>query len=549
MISWSRIVRKLKQKWNGWWFISLIGAAVILLPILFIIGTLFTKANENWAHIRAYLLKDYVADSLSLVVLTGFFAAALGMSLAWLVTACDFPGRKVFRWALVLPLAIPPYIAAYTYSTMLSYTGIVQATLRNRFKITIDPAFISFTSMKAAVFTFTLFLFPYVYLIARSFLESQSASFIESARLLGRSPWAVFFRVALPLSRPALVGGAVLVVFEVLSDYAVTSYFGLYTITTAIFQTWFGLYDVDTAMRLAAWLMLIVIGLFFLERLLRLRRSYSLSVRSRPLAPIRLKGAGAACAFAFCFVVLSLGFLIPVVQLAAWAGLTFESVWKPSFVRLVLQTLYAAAIPTLLIAAAALAAANTARSRTWISFVLSKWLTAGYSIPGAIIAIGVLAFFLWLDERLLPLYAALGLGEDTLVLSLSLVMLITGYFIRFMAIGFNAVEAGYERIGVKYSEASRLLGHGAASTFFRIELPLLKGAVLSGVLLTFVEICKELPLSLLLRPFNFETLATKVYQYAGDEQIHEASIPSLIIIGISMLSVLMLHYSKRKVER
>ena len=538
--------RFVRKEFDGWWVISLWWAAVILLPFLFIFASWFREPNENWLQIKAYLLKEYTANTLWLVASTGLFSAFLGVSLAWLIAAYEFPLGRFFRWALALPLAIPPYIGAYTYSAMLSYTGVVQTTLRNEFGYAVPPHWFDLGSIKGAIFVFVLFLYPYVYLISRTFLESHSASYVENARLLGRRPLSVFFRIVIPLSRPAIVGGVVLVVYEVLGDYGVTSYFGVRTVTTAIFQTWFGMYDVGSAMRLAAWLMVIAVGVFILERLLRQGRMYHLGTQSRAMAKIRLKGKNAALAVATCFAVFALGFLIPVVQLIAWSGLTFDSVWSPSFWKTTVQTVGVAGGSTLIILAFSLVVANVCRKRSAFTYALSKWTTSGYAVPGAIIAIGILALFIWLDGLLAPLYAAMGLGKNPLVLSMSLTMLVFGYAVRFMATGYNALEAGFEKIGTKYAEAARMLNHGATVSFFKVDLPLLKGALLSGFILTFVEICKELPLALLLRPFNFETLATKTYQYAKDEQVMEGATPSLMIIAVSLLAVLMLHVAGRR---
>ena len=542
------VKRNIKKEFNGWWVISLVGAVVILLPILFIFSAIFQEPNENWLHIRQYLLSNYVANTLILVGLTSIFTAFLGVTLAWLIAAYDFPLRRFFRWGLILPLAIPTFIATYTYRTMLGFTGVIQSTLRNQFDYRINPEWLTVAGIPGAIFIFTLFLYPYVYMITRAFLESQSTSYIESARLLGRKPLSVFFRVVLPLSRPAIIGGTVLVIYEVLGDYGVTSFLGIHTISTAIFQTWFRMYDVDSAMRLAAWLMVIIVGIFILERLLRQRRRYHLSNKSRPLVPVKLKGFKGIAAFIYCGAVFLVGFLIPLVQLIAWAIMTFDKVWNSAFFTLIYQTLYVAIISTVMILILSVVVANINRSHSTFSFILSKSVTTGYSIPGPIIAIGVLAVFISLDNWLAPLYSYMRLGEAPLILSLSLIMLIVGYFIRFMATGYNAVEVGFEKVGTKYWEASRMLGLGVTKTFFKVDFPLIKGSIISGFVLTFVEICKELPLALLLRPFNFETLATKTYQYANDEQIYEASISSLLIIAISILSVVILQMIGKRVK-
>lgn len=519
---------------------------MIVLPILTILTSLLQQPNDNWAHIKQYLLKDYVLQSIWLVVFIGFFTCAIGVVLAWLVAAYDFPFKRFFRWALVLPLGIPPYIAGYTYAHMFSYTGSVQKAFR-AWGISVNPKYLDVMSAEGAMIIFSLFLFPYVYMITRAFLENQSASYIENARLLGRSPAVIFFRVALPISRPAIIGGVMLVVFEVLSDYGLTSYFGVYTISTAIFQTWFGMYDVDSAMRLAAWLLIGVVGLFLLERLLRIGSSYSsASGKAKPMVPIRLKGLKAVTAVLFCGIIFSLSFLIPLVQLIVWASWTFQEVFTSSFVRISMNSIFASLLATVIIMTSALIVANVNRIQGVFGLMIAKIVTTGYSIPGTIVAIGVLAVFISLDRLLIPLYHLWGLGESPLVLSMSLAMLITAYVIRFMATGYNAVESGYEKIGITYREASQLLGQGKTRTFLRVELPLIKEAAFSGFILTFVEIVKELPLTLLLRPFNFETLATKTYQYASDEQVFKASVPALFIIAISMISVYIVHQFGRR---
>ncbi|WP_394231940.1 ABC transporter permease [Niallia oryzisoli] len=543
------IKRKIKKEFNSWWIVSIVGAVVILLPILFIFSSIFHEPNENWLQIRQYLLKNYVLNTIMLVGFTGIFTAFLGVTLAWLVAAYDFPLKRFFRWGLMLPLSIPTFIAAYTYKAMLSYTGVIQTTLRNRFDYQISPEWLNVTGIGGAVFIFTLFLFPYVYMITRAFLENQSTAYIENARLLGRKPLAVFFKVVLPLSRPAIVGGTVLVIYEVLGDYGVTSHLGIHTISTAIFQTWFGMYDVNSAMKLAAWLMIIIVGVFFIEKLLRQRRRYTIHNKSRPLVPIKLKGISSIGAFLYCSIVFLIGFLIPFIQLLVWAQMTFHKVWDSTFITLVYQTVLLAIISTIIILILSVVVANVCRKQSTFSYIISKCVTTGYSIPGPIIAIGVLAMFIYLDQWLAPIYSSIGLGEAPLILSLSIVMLVVGYFIRFTATGYNAIEVGFEKMGTKYMEASRMLGLGITKTFFKVDLPLIKGALASGFILTFVEICKELPLALLLRPFNFETLATKTFQYANDEQIFEASTSSLLIIAISIISVIIFQVLGRRVKQ
>lgn len=543
------LLRGFRQKFGGWSVISGIGALLALLPSLYILAGLLGKPGDNWAHIREYMLVDYALESLLLAGGTVLFATIAGVTLAWLTVAYDFPLRRFFSFVFLLPLSIPPYIAAYTYGSMLSYTGSVQVWLR-RLGVTVDQQYFDIMSMQGAIFIFSLFLFPYVYLMVKSFLEKHSASFIESARLLGRHPVSVFFRVALPLSQGAIVGGASLVAFEVLNDYGVAKHYGLQTFTAAIFKTWFGMHDIDSAIRLAALLMSLIVGIFVVERLLRRRKRYAAPAnRSTPLARRRLRGPAAGLAVSLGTIVALLSFFIPVAQLVVWAFWTFEDVWNSRFVKMIANTLWISGISVLFIMLFAVIAANVNRlwqSRTTLA--IGKLLSMGYSIPGAVLSIGVLTVFLSIDRRLSGLYAAMGLGENKLVLSMSLAMLIFAYTVRFLAVGYNAVDAGFDRTGKRYTEASRMLGLGVTATFFKVDLPLIRGAVLAGGVLAFLEVVKELPLTLLLRPFNFDTLATKAYQYASDEMIHQAALPSLLIVGLGVLSVYLYHWLGRRVK-
>lgn len=545
------LLRNIKMNTNGWLFISLIGVAVILLPVFSIVVSLFAAPNENWEHIKQYMLTNYILQSVGLMLFTGILTVMIGVILAWLIAAYDFPLKRFFHWALVLPLSIPPYIAAYTYSAMLSYTGIVQTTLRSTFGFTPDQKWFDIMSFPGAVFIFTLFLYPYVYMLTRSFLERQSGSYVENAILLGRRPVSIFFRIVLPISKPAIIGSLMLVIFEVISDYGVTSYFGIQTISTAIFQTWFGMYDVDSALRLSAWMMAGVLGLFLIERMLRYNRKYSASTsKSSQLVPKRLKGFSAFAALFFCGAVFACSFLIPVMQLIVWSFWTYEDVLTVAFFELTINTLFVAAIATAIILFLSVVVANVARLQpNRFGTVLSKLMVSGYSLPGAIIAIGVLTFFIAMDERMEFVYLFFGYEDAPLLLSMSLVMLIVAYVVRFMATGYNAVEAGFEKVGMVYTHASRTLGYGITRTFFKVDFFLIKGALLGGTILTFVEIIKELPMVLLLRPFNFETLATKTYQYASDERVIEAAIPSLFIITVSVISVLLFHQLGKKMEK
>jgi len=545
------VFRKFGRRMSAWYIVTLIVAALVLLPTGYVLLELVRPESENWAHVKEYLLADYVIGSLQLVSVVGISATLIGVVFAWLIAAYDFPMRKIFRWALVLPLAVPPYIAAYTYSTMTSYTGFIQSYFRNTFDYQFVPGSIEVMSTKGAMFILTLFLFPYVYMITLGFLEKQSASYIENAKLLGVTGFKLFIKVAIPIAWPAIIAGGTLVAFEVLSDYGVSSFFGVQTISTAIFQTWFGLYDISSAMRLASWLIIILIGLFVMERFLRKRRKYHITTsQNRQLKLKKLSKSKGIIAFLSCSFLLLVAFVIPLVQIIVWTLMTYKSVWRAEFIQLLINSLTGAFFGSLIIIIITLLTARTINVfPSTFSSILARMMTAGYAVPGAVIAIGVLAIFIRADEVLLSLKESyFGVEMNGMVLSLSLGMLITGYVIRFIAPSFNAVDAGFEKIPRTYREASQLLGKSAAQTFFKIELPLLRNVILIGFVLAFLEIMKELPLTLLLRPFNFDTLATRTYQYAIDERIYEAALPSLILIVLSILSVFIILKFEEKVK-
>ncbi|OCA85837.1 iron ABC transporter [Bacillus sp. FJAT-27225] len=534
--------RLVKQQLNIWSVLSLIFIVIILIPN-FIIGVqLFTEPNENWQHIKEYLLKDYIRNTLVIIFFTAIAATAIGTSLAWLVAMYDFPLKNFLKWALILPLAIPPYIAAYTYHGIVNYTGVIQSTLRNSFGITVDQSYFTIMNIQGAVFIFTVCLFPYVYTITKSFFQNQSSSMIENARLLGGSPLTIFFRVALPISKASLVGSVTLVILEVLNDYGVVTYFGIQTFSTAIFRTWYGMKDLDSALKLAGSLMLLVIIVLVLEKVLRGRQRYSYSTtKVRPISPKKLTGIKAWLVCAYTFGIFSIAFIIPFLQLVSWAFMTYEKVLNSDFLTLAYNSIYVAAIASIIIVIMALVISNFTRlNQGFISKMVSRVTTLGYSIPGAAIAIAFIMIFLWLDTTNKNLLASIGY-EPTVIWRTTLAMLISAYIIRFLAIGYNSIETGFEKVGNSYTEASRMLGMSTVATFFKVDLPLIKGAVFSGFILVFIDILKELPLTLFLQPFNFSTLATQAFKYANDERVQEASLASLFIILLSAIFIFFFH--------
>jgi len=487
--------------------------------------------------VASTLLPGYIGNTLFLMVGAGVVALTVGAGAAWLVALCDFPGRRIFRWALVLPLAVPAWMAAYVYAAIADVTGPVQQIVRMVVPGAQDGFFYwNVMRIEVVAVLFGLVLFPYVYLPARALLEQRAGPALEAARLLGDGPLGVLRRVALPLARPALAGGVALVLMEVLNDYGAVKYYGVPTFTTGIFRAWFTLGDLDSAVRLAAILMFVVFVLLAAERWQRGTAKYHGVGGKGGAARYRLRGWGAAAAVAFCALPLLLGFVIPVVQLVAWGLRTAPEMVDGRFVRLTLNSLGLAGAAGLLAVAIAVPLAFATRlDRTPILRSTARVALLGYSVPGAVIAVGVLTTALTVDRLLF--------GGESLVLAGTVGALIFAYVVRFLAVAFLPVESGLEKIGDTLTSASRTLGASPLRTLFRIELPLLRGSLVAAATLVVIDVLKELPLTLILRPFNLDTLATRSFQLATDEQVAQSAPAALLIIASASIVVAVLHRS------
>jgi iron(III) transport system permease protein len=541
------------SRWpSGWTVAAVISALLLSLPLLVIAAGVFAPSSETWSHVVATVLSDYVINSLRLVVGAGLLALLIGMATAWLVTAHDFPGRRFFEWALILPLAVPAYIAAYTYAGMFDVTGPVQRVVRGAVPSLADEfLYINIMNISVVTLIFAFVLYPYVYLVARASFTRQSATLLEASRTLGRGPIATFMRIALPLARPAMAAGVGLVAMEVLNDYGAVKYFGVATFTTGIFRSWFGLGDLSSAIRLAAMLMLFVLALLALERTQRGRAAFAGGQASeRPLLRSRLTGGHAAAAFFLCATPFLFGFAIPVAQLAYWAVGTAGATVNAGFVRLIGNTFLLAGGAALLCVALAvlLTYASRLNPRPWLRR-LARIPVLGYSMPGAVIAVGVLVPFAWLDHRVDGLMrSAFGIPTG-LLLSGTLVALVFAYAVRFIAVAFLPVESGFSRICGRVDDAARSLGATPSCALRKISLPLLRGTLLGAVILVFVDVLKELPLTLILRPFNFDTLATRAYQLATDELIAVSANYALVIIIAGVIPVILLNRVVSRMRR
>ena len=525
---------------NGWTLTGLALGLFVFLPMATVLWNL-SNPPENWEHLKETVLGTYLMDSLILVAGTVLLSVLAGVSCAWLVTCCDFPGQKFLQWALVLPLAVPTFIAAYGYFDLL---GIIEEKMiplviwaRTQSPENLDNVIFLLDSLKypVTILVMASVLYPYVYLLARASFFSQGSRLIEAARTLGYKPRSVFFRVALPLARPAIVAGASLVAMETLNDYGAVKHFGVSTFTIGIFRTWLGLDDLSGALRLASLLMLFILGLLVLERALRAGAKYDEAKNGgRTFRRYRLGPVGSGLAILCCLVPLAFGFLFPLWRLGSWALSTYGKILDWTFFKLILHSLSLAAISALVVVSTATFLAFVGRYFKNPSIQASNRLAIlGYSVPGAVVAMAVLIVSGQIN---------LSLG---VILTGSLVTLVFAYLVRFLAVAWQPIDSGMDKNCACLNEASRSLKSTPLVSLLKINLPLLRPSLLAAGLLVFIDIMKELPLTLILRPFNFETLSTRTYDLTSQAQIPESSVPALCIIFMVILPVVWLN---RKME-
>jgi len=529
------------------WRAGVITVALLLtLPIATVFGAIFLPVGETWHHLVETVLADYVLNSLGLMLGVAVGVLSIGVTCAWLTANCHYPGRRLFEWALLLPLAIPAYIIAYTYTGMLDYPGPVQSALRAGFGWGYgDYWFPEIRSLGGAIAMLSLVLYPYVYLLARAAFLEQSLHALEAGRILGAGPWARLTRIALPGARPAIIAGLSLALMETLADYGTVQYFGVATFTTGIFRTWYGLDDSGAAAQLAALMMLFVFALILTERWSRRQARYHhAGQRSKPLPRLHLAGWRAALATAACALPLLLGFVLPVAQLTTWAARTLEVTVADPFPQLVVNTLALAASAALLALLLALFMAYGRRLRGGFAVTAAVRVAAlGYAIPGTVIAVGVLIPFGWLDNTIDGWARARFDFATGLLLSGTLFALLFTYMVRFLAVSLQTVEAGLERVKPMMDESARTLGLTPGRVLARVHLPMLRGSLLTAILLVFVDVMKELPATLILRPFNFNTLAVRAYELASDERLAEAAGPAIAIVLAGIVPVILLSRS------
>ncbi|MBE7647789.1 ABC transporter permease subunit [Tenacibaculum finnmarkense genomovar ulcerans] len=524
-------IRRDASKWS---IFLLIIVLFVAIPILTVFINLFYGPGETWGHFLEHLLPNYLKNSLILIIGTSILTLFFGISSAWVVSRYHVPFRKQLEWLLIIPLAIPSYITAYAYAGIFDYGGIVAKV----FSLKIDVM-----NHAGLIFVLSISLYPYIYVASRAFFLNQSNNIIEASKLLGASERKIFFKLILPLARPAFAGGLVLVLMEVLNDYGAAKYYGISTFTTGIFRAWFSLEEPETAIYLSAILVIIIFLLITAEKWQRRKIGYFNATKNhqkvtRETVSKRLR----ITFFMIAFTPVLFGFLLPFMQLLYWAFLTYEEVFTSEFITIAFQSFGIATISAFTTVVFALLLIFLSKwNRLSILKSIAKIGVLGYAIPGAVIAVGVLIPTLSLDKWLVTFMKTNFDIKIGFIINGTIMVLVYAYLVRFLAVAYNPIESNSLKFGKSLSEASKLLGSGTLKTFIKIEFPLLKPAILSAFILVFVDVMKELPLTLILKPYHINTLAVKAYEYASDELIAEAALPAICIILTGILPILFLN--------
>lgn len=531
----------------GWITGSWATALLLALPVLALVFSAFSADGDLFRHLADTVLPAYLGNTLGLVIGVVLLSLLFGVPTAWLVAMCQVPGRRALQWALMLPMAMPSYIVAYVYTDLLDYSGPLQAGLRTLFdwQSPADYWFPAIRSLGGAAWVLALVLFPYVYLLTRASFLEQSVSLIHSSRLLGCTPWQSFRRLSLPLARPAIMVAVSLVAMETLADFATVHFFAINTLTTAVYDTWLGYGSLATAAKLSCLMLLAVVLLIAMERRSRQRQQvFQKSMGHEQPLRYPLKGMRRWLAAIWCWGLVLAGFGLPFVILLDYGVRYFELSWTPEFLRFAGNSLLISALTALLAMGIALLLGFFRRLDGGVKSLLPLRIAAmGYAMPGTVLAIGVLVPLTALDFGINDLAEWLGRQGPGLLLTGTLTAIVFGYLVRFVAIAIGSVESSMGKISPSLDMAARSLGQGDGGMLRRVHLPLVRRGLFAGAMLVFIESMKELPAALLLRPFNFDTLATHVYQFVSDEMLERGALGAIVIVLVGLLPLIWVNRS------
>lgn len=528
---------------SGLPLLALLIAVVMVIPLLSVATNVFNAGTTGtWTHLMDTVMPDYITTTVVLCLGVGIGTALVGVGAAWLVTHCEFPGRRVFEWALVLPLAMPAYVMAYAYTDVLQFSGPVQTWLRASFNLTrADYWFPDVRTLAGAIFMFIGVLYPYVYMLTRTAFLERGGAVTEAARSLGLSPWQSFIRVSLPIARPAIAAGMALALMETLADYGAVSYFAVQTFTTGIYRAWFSLGDRVAAAQLAMCLLGFVLVVLSIEQSSRGRARFHGTGLRKPSRAHRLHKWPSGLAVVACLIPILIGFVLPGGVMLHMALTDGDAQFGPRFLTLARNSFLVSALTAVLAVTLALIVAYARRLHPtpWTSMA-HKAVGLGYALPGSVIAVGVLIPVTQLDNALVSaLKAHLG-WQGGLILTGGIAALVYACLVRFLTAALQNVDAALHRVTPHMDDAARSLGLSSGKTLLRVHLPLLRRGLLTAGLLVFIDVMKELPATLVMRPFNFDTLATQVYTLASDERLSEASTAALAIVAVGLVPLIIL---------
>lgn len=520
--------------------IHLLGIFLLIFIIFPIIYLLFQVFNDSKIPLQTDLLVKYIVNTIIMVVVVGLFTGFLGCSLAWIITFYKFKYRNILKIMLALPLAIPPYIAAFSYSDF-TYKGGILNRVFNIFKMDL---YFDMANFYGAIFIYIITLYPYVYLMCLSFYKYSSESLIDNARVLKAGSKKMFFKVGLPMARLPIIAGVTLAIMELVSDFGVVDYYGVQAFSTGIYKVWLNYDDFNSAIKLSAIFLILILSIIVFESIIRKRLRYFTSTKTKSFKLIDTKLKGRRFIYFYTGFVIFFSFIIPVTQLLYNAYFVFGREVNLELFKVIGSTIYYSAIPAIICVVISFIIANYTRDKgTLFKTFISRLATMGYSVPGVIIGLAVIFTFIDIDKLLVPIYRIIGIQDKVLVLSTSVFLLVFAYVVRFLAVSYNNIYSSYRKINPNLFRASHTLGKNDTKTFFRVDLPLMMPSLLTSFLLVFLEIIKELPITLMLKPYNIETLTSRVYTFTHNEQYTEASIPSLsiIVIGVFVMLVTILY--------
>lgn len=522
----------------GPWATAVGLALLTLIPVAVVAAAMLNPDQAIWDHLWRYVLPELLLNTLWLALGVSFGVTLLGTGLAWLTAACEFPGRKFFAWALLLPLCLPAYVSAFVWIGLLDFTGVLPTWLRVTWGIGALPI----RSRGGVILVMVLALYPYVYLTARSAFQGQGRRLLEAAQTLGVSRWRAFFKIALPMARPGIVAGLSLALMETLADFGTVAVFNYNTFTTAIYKAWFSMFSLPAASQLATILVFFVLALVTLEQLSRNRRSYTTSARGSGGAQrVRLRGSAAALATLCAGLVFLLAFAVPMTQLLVWTSHIVAADLDAHYVAFVWHSLLLAALGAALVVGLALALGYAQRLLPSAAMQFTARLaTIGYALPGAVLAVGFYIPVAALDNLMIDSWRSWTGLEIGQIFGGTLAVMLLAYCVRFLAVGFGPVESGLSHITRSMDEAAQALGTTGLRRLSRVHLPLLRAPLLAGTALAFVDILKELPITLMTRPFGWDTLATRVFEMTAESAWERAALPAVAICLVGLLPIFLL---------